>query len=55
MAAPDAAGITAALAEGSAEEREAAYAQLETTMRSATSDTGRAQAGALAAACVRPL
>jgi hypothetical protein len=57
----DAAGIAAALAEGSSEERETAYTSIEATMRATASSNGndgsggREQALALAVACVKPL
>ena len=61
MAAEDeAARITVVLADGSTEEREAAYASLESTVRAAESggretEAEREQAVALAVACVKPL
>ena len=52
----EASRIAAAFAEGTAEEREAAYAALETAARtSPSSGSARAQAVALAAAGVKPL
>jgi hypothetical protein len=48
--------IASALAEGGPEEREAAYAAIEDTVRAAPpSGGGREQAIALAVACVKPL
>ena len=58
----EAARLAATFAEGTAEEREAAYAAIEAAVRAAPSDASkggggykRSQAVALAVACVRPL